>query len=587
MTTDMNPTHFRNYLKQSRKGSALLYMLGIILITGGLAVAVISLSLSAADTEITSTPAHQAQSIAESALQYAQWSYCSGNPDFLNVGDSLDMEFENGETAQVVLINLSGALWLRAVAEVHSGSHWESRAERMAPALNCLENPPSTGGGSHPSEYVISGGTVRLPSGSYVDGSIFGETVLLSAASIEVTGNVMAEAGVVMESSAKVLGNVCVLEGNLWMRSAGTTIFGNAYVFGDVKLDSHTFIHGDLYATGDVEILQHSKVGGNVHAGGIVSLASGGEVAGSIYSGESVDSAPSGTKVGGSIHAQQNINLTSTTVGSGIYAGANVHLVGVVNVGGDVHAGINLTVNTGWGPNMSNIGGSTYAGGSTNQLQPTSIFQPAPPRRAPTIPTEPYGCPPIPPIPGMQSFTASSDHITVAQSSHHTLSPGVYGNLFINGAATVTLTASTCDYVDQPGCYIFQSFDGARWGQTLRLDLSGSGSIHVFVVGNLQFSGPVEVSTDGINYTRINNLDPEVAKELARRVYWEVHGGFTITTHNGIRQWMGTVLCQNNLRFPSSFYGVGAYATIDGNIFVDPSNPTIYYSVADFARDNW
>ncbi|MCC5833529.1 MAG: polymer-forming cytoskeletal protein [Opitutales bacterium] len=534
-----------------------------------------------------STASNRAQLLAESGLRHGEWHYCSIGSRLLDPGDTITIQYEPGEQVEVSLINHLGGLWLRSTATIRPGSRLESHAEALAPVPGCPQAAPPSGTGLNRSDYVISGGTINFPSGSKVDGSVFGTSIRLSASAIEITGNLVSEGNILMESSAKVLGYVCTLDGDLTMRSAGTSIAGNAYVFGDVLMESYTFIFGDLYATGDVIIREHSRVDGNVHAGGVVSLSSSGQVGGSIFSGADVLTASSNTLIGGEVHAHGKLLVVGTRIGGDIFTAGNVFLQGPTTVAGEIHAGQKLEIDSGWGPSANDIQGHSYAGGNTNHLHPDSVFQPIPPRKAPWFPQLPEGCPPLPPDPKLQDFSPSSDSISIPQSSNVTLSPGIYGDLFIGGATTLTLTAAQCDHIDQPGCYVFRSIDGARWGQTLRLDLSGPGLISVFVEENVRFSGAVEISTDGINYTRISNLDYETAKEFARRVYWEIHGNFTITTHNSIREWFGTILTPGDLSFPSDYYGIGAYATIYGDIFADPANPFIIYGVADFARKNW
>lgn len=167
-------------------------------------------------------------------------------------------------------------------------------------------------------------------------------------------------------------------------------------------------------------------------------------------------------------------------------------------------------------------------------------------------------------------FPDMSKNITVPQSSSNfVIEPGTYGNLLVKGASTVTFKS---------GDYIFNSIDGARWGQTLRLDLS-DGPINVYTATDIKYSGEIHVSEDGINWRRIDNLDKETAIRLAGKVYWEVHGNFHLTQENGTyRQWFGTILSNGNITTESGALMYGSYSTISGLLNIKTSTSQITYA---------
>ena len=219
--------------------------------------------------------------------------------------------------------------------------------------------------------------------------------------------------------------------------------------------------------------------------------------------------------------------------------------------------------------NNTNISGNAWAGAGINNHNPSLTGQSVPPRIEPDKPSFLVEAPVTPPLlQGFNSGTIPQDGLSVE--------PGTYGKLTINGNSTTTLKGGT---------YYFSAVDAGRSGLTLRLDLS-EGPITVFITGKVNFSGSVEVSTDGVNWTRINELEHNTAKELAQKVYWENHGTFTIATNNSIRQWFGTVLSKQTITLNSGFYGVGAFVTTEGNLDI-ASNPTVIYSIADFTRNSW
>ena len=387
-------------------------------------------------------------------------------------------------------------------------------------------------GANHPGSYIIfndGGSPLSLPSGSKIGSSVysrFGLSVL--SASTIVDGSLVSLASVDLGQAAQINGSVCALGGNVAIASSNVNISGNVNSAGSVNIGSSGVVSGAVHASGDVVLkAMNSQVGGDIHSG-------------------------------------RNVRLESaTTAHNNVYAGGDIYLLNTQSamqgIQGNAHArGIIERQNN------TNISGSAFDGSS-----------PAPPRIDPQPPayciSGPVAAPPL------QSFTSGEHDITVPQSGTLAIAPGDHRHLIINGGSTTVLTS---------GNYVFSQVSGANWGQTLRLDLSSGQALNVFVKGNLHFSGSVAVSLDGTNYTRIDNLDVESAKVLARLVYWEIHGDFTITTNNSIRQWFGTVLTQNDMDLASGFYGVGSYAVTSGKITID-SNPTMHYSLADFAKNAW
>lgn len=528
---------------RSRRGSLLVFVLGVLLAAGVLLAGVLSLSRSAVETQLMVTSGNHAHLIAESGLRIAQALYCD-DPESWDDQPIRQIQLQDGD---LITVELQTAPVRRFVvlATAYAGTSMESRAQVFGQVPDdCEDDPDDDEYG--PDEYVIaSWSAFDLPSGTDIDGSVYGESVTLNSSNSIVTRNIVSETFVTLSSGSTVGGSICARNGDLRLRASNTVVEGDVSVFGNVILESGTEIRGTVYATGSVTLQSsNARIGGDVHAGGTVLSSRG-------------------------------------TIGGSVYAGWNLQLNNQSSIGGDAHAANNVIRGSGGAPTIT---GSAYAGGNTNDFQPANVGVGSPPLLPPQTPA---GCPPVPPKPVFQSFLAGADDYTIPQSSTSRMPAGTYRNLDIGGGATLILEAGDCATIGQPGCYVLASFGPARWGQTLRLDFSTGDEISVFVTGDIAFSGPVEVSFDGSSWTRIDNLDQAVALEVAKRSYWETYGGFSIGTNNSRRQWLGTVLSEDDITLPSGFFGVGALVTRNGTLNVQSANPTILYAIADFAREHW
>jgi predicted acyltransferase (DUF342 family) len=400
-----------------------------------------------------------------------------------------------------------------------------------------------SGGGGESGQFFV-------PSGGLVDGSLYSESVSVQPNSI-ITGNIIAETSVTLSSGVQVGGWICS-GGDVILSASNITIGGNIHAWGNVVLGSGATAEKNIYATGHITLNpSNAKVLQEIHAGGDVTL-------------------------GSNTLANSNVFLD----GSLLLRSSNSR------VKGDVHAGGNITMQ--WN---TYIEGSVWAGGSISTPQPQNIWgaeyagQPSPPR---ILPTPPDVCPDVP-VPRMQTFSAGTQDINMPpswQETQQTITPGSYRDLNWQGGVTLTIEAGSCRSVGDPGCYYFREFNGGLWGQTLRLDLSTGDEITIFCEGDISHTGPVLVSTDGSTWVNIAEIDMATAKELAARVYWETHEDFEITGNNGTRQWFGTVLARNHVDVPSASRIIGTFATVDGSVTAG-SNPSITYSLAQFASEHW
>src|SRR5690625_1545883 len=535
----------RQYPVSATRGSVLLYLIAVMTIVGVLAAAMLKLSVTSRETLFSANSMNQAQFLADSGLRIAQSRYCSEGeletPVTITLTSGEEVRIESDETH------------FRATATVFGGTPLEARAEAIGLIPDCSSGEPVIPGDS-PDDYVLysGGGVFMIPSHSEIYGSVFAQ-IITTDSGIDVAGNVISETSITIASGSNMGGFVCAANGNITMRSDSTVVGGNIYApFGDVTLGRGTIGLGDVFAAGKV-ILESggTVIEGGIHVGKDVVLESQAKVMGNIFTAGNVELKHDNALVGGDIHAHGNFSAGGGGVVSGnVYVSREIKLIDDSRIAGDAHAGTNiLFVNNG-----NSITGNSYAKGNVNQHN-GSIYNTV---LLPEAPLPVDACPPAP-TPEMQTFTPGTKSLTFTQFtsiSESIVSPGAYNNLNFGGGSTVTLQASNCIQADQP-CYVFQSFGPANWGQTLRLDLSTGDYITVFVKGDFAFSGPILVKTNDFDYTKIEDIPAEIARELARRVYWETHGKFSITSTNGTRRWFGTVLSEDNISLAGNLTGVG------------------------------
>lgn len=337
------------------------------------------------------------------------------------------------------------------------------------------------------------------------------------------------------------------------------TVDGDVYGYKVIGDSSNSTIKGNIVSLTDVDLAHGTTINGNVYAQGFFNR--NGDVL----------LRPSNGTVSGNIHAKGSVTVSSgCTVRGSVFAGGNVSLLNsqdnTQGIQGDINAGGNITRQS-YPKTSTYIGGTSYAGGSINQHINTNTNIGIPPRVAPSLTLQE----PIQP-PSLTIFTPNmAKSINVPQSSNnYIIEPGIYGNLYVGGASTIVLKS---------GDYVFGSIDGARWGQTIRLDLSSGGPINIYSAGDIKYSGQVQVSENGLTWTTINNLDKETGIRLAGKVYWETHGNFNLTDHNGSsRQWFGSILSQGNITAESGARMIGAFATINGLLNIKTSNSIVTYA---------
>jgi len=347
---------------------------------------------------------------------------------------------------------------------------------------------------------------------------------------------------------------------NVW---SGATVTGNVYAK-TVKAQSGVTINGNVIAE-SVTLDNGATVNGSV-------CASNGDVTLNSY----------GATVRDDINAWGNITIGSGgTAKSSVYAtkavtlqASNASVSSAVNAGGNVGVDYGCSVNG----NICLCSGCTL----TNHGSIKSTVSPPC--------TSPVKCPAIT-APKLQTYTAGGSDVNVSSSEAKTLTPGKYGTVTFAYGGILTLKAGTCASVGDSGCYYFTKFTGGTdSSETLRLDFSTGSQITVFSVGDIKWSGPIQVSTNGTTWTDVGSLyssNRTSAETLAKKVYWETHGVFTMTSNGSTRQWFGTVLASSDMTIIDSAYVVGSLASASGSMTSNTTSITLNYILADFARNNW
>lgn len=491
MTVHSSPQH-----SGLLKGGALLTLLGVMLVFSILGASLVDLTSTSQSTHLSANAASRAYYLAESGLQYAQKVH--REEGWLH-GRQRTLQFQGGEF--VTVTRLDGVFW--AVSTANPATAMQARA-KVPKAVDLRSGDPFE--------------TARFAS----DFVIFGEDDYTT------------------HSSSDIDGSVALTEGHLTL---------NGDVNGDIVADRVTFdaiatVDGSIFSANQVHI-RNGDVTGDIHAAGSVTMqADTTLVGGWVFSEDSVYIIQ-GASVAGNVNAANgDVVLTGgASIGAAnapveVRASGDVTLEGSGTIYGDVYAGGSVTLTGG-----TRIFGNVFAGGSVSSTNGTIIS-------GNIVSNSPdYLEPPIPPslsvlddlaLPEAAQFSSGgSNHITRAFQSS-SLPPGSYGRLQPNGwngGAELTLSAGLSGH----GQYFFNE---VTLGQslTLKLNLSGTHDIRVFVNGNIQGNGDlrVQVSTDGSTYHDITS--PNVDPNLAARVYWESTGNFNLAYSS---KWFGTVYTPN------------------------------------------
>lgn len=458
---------------------------------------------------------------------------------------------------------------------------------------------PST---RHPAfDYVMySGGenkTLAIPSGSNIDGPVYGYDINFNASRTKINGSIISESAVILNSGTEVEGNIYAMDGTVKISSSNTKICGDIHASDDVILESGTIVDGSIFTNGSV-ILKSSnvKITGDIHAAGNVTLGSGATVKNIYTNGEIIMSSNNtidgkqhslGDVIFGSnanvkdIYTQGNVEFSSGNTVNGdinamgyvgsdkmgndvkiagsIFSGSNVitrnwqgyEITGNVHAAGDVRNGNNniISGNVVSAKKIFNLGvikGDTIEDGNPTQPQvPIALQEPD------FVGYKIIGKPEL--SNKLLEYQPSSEKMIISTNTL-SLEPGNYGviEFSANQGGTIMLESG--------GDYFFNSITGGNQNKTLRLDFSKGGNINIYIKNNLKWNGTIEISTNGKDWANLTELSKEEQIKFAERIYWETHGATEIH-QGGDKHWLGTLLSQGNIIGASGSYIVGALVT--------------------------
>lgn len=375
---------------------------------------------------------------------------------------------------------------------------------------------------------------LKLPSGSNIDGSIYGHKINFSASGTKVTGTIISEKSVKLSSAMEVRGNIYAMDGTVNILSSQTKVFGDIHATNDVILSSGTTLNGNIYTNGKVEFNWPSTVDGDINA--VKGIGGGGSVL-----------------ITGDVFTISDINLDDYTQ---YEIHRNINSAGIVRIG----VGNSVLGRVVSGKNVINLG--KIVGGFIENGNP---IDPQPPQ------FETYKSIENPELNKKLLDYQPSTEKTIISKNTLRLSPDNYGIIEFdtNQGGTIILESGGGDY-------FFNSITGGNQNKTMRLDFSKGGNINIYVKNNLKWNGAIEVSTDGTNWINLENLNQDEQKKFAERIYWETHGSFEIH-EGGDKHWLGTLLSKGKITTASSPYIVGALLT-HGQMDLKSSGGTIIYA---------
>ena len=421
--------------------------------------------------------------------------------------------------------------------------------------------------GHHPAfDYVMySGGedVLKIPSGSDIDGSVYGYNINFNAYRTTINGSIVSETSVQLSGGMEANGNIYAMDGTVGILSSETKVIGDIHATDNVILNSGTTLIGSIYTEGDTELKSsNAKVTGDIHAGGNVSLGSASKVK-DIYTSGNVKFVSSGATVDGEIHAVGYVGESNSgngvTVNGNIFSDNNVIARPNQNykIYGDVHAMGNIENGAG-----NHIAGDAISAKNVINkgtikgiiIQNGDPITPEPPTSPKSPDFEAYRSIEAPKLSEeLLNYQPSKDKEIISTNTLR-ISPGNYGIIEFDTNSGGTLI------LESGGNYFFNAITGQNQNKTLRLDFSKGENINIYVKNNLKWNGTIEVSVDGMNWTNLRNLSEKEQKNLAKRIYWETHGEFEIH-EGGDKHWLGTLLAKENIKLVGSSYIVGALAT--------------------------
>ncbi len=602
-------------------GATLLWLVGAMLLLGGLGAAVSVMTPSTTQSKLEQEAAMRAYYNANAGLNFiksmeksnevAKVNYATfisemGGGDVVTYAMAGGGEFSfqinsvnsNGANGNYVITNLVGSIGANTNGSRYSYIIYGAGKGISENSSYQVEGPKSVTGQE---KYVFSGGVVNISaSAESVDGSIYGRTSVTLVEDATVTGDVVSNGNVKMGSRVKVNGSVCS-DGSIVMAEENV-VGGSVNAKSNVTMESRTST-GPITAGGNLVLSGSGQViNGDINAAGDVTISSSGKVNGSIYAAGAVTVNSAGGVVTGDIHAGGAITINSKiTIGGGVFGGSVVTMANdSISVGLDVNAASSVSF-TGYGGNYP---GNVYANGAINIPQKTTISKNIASGGNITI-SGWSTC-----IKGVASAKGS---IEACSGSSCGSGDCYIGSRLPNQAAVKAPTAPTspskyvaCTVEPVPnppknekttdgalvlkrnktktfteGIYYFSSISG-EGNATVAFDLS-KGDIAIFSTGAVSLGNPTNilVSTDGSTYKELTDVD----KSLAAKIYLESNSSIFLDWK---ADWFGTLFSRGNITFAGGNTFIGSYASQSGSSSVNSgSGYSMTYVPSNYAIANW
>ncbi|MGJ8695183.1 MAG: DUF7305 domain-containing protein [Verrucomicrobiaceae bacterium] len=489
-------------------------MIAVMLIMGVIGVSIISLTRSSEQSYLSANSNARAYYLAESGLRYAQTIYCE---DGWRHGRERTLRLDGGEKVEVV--RLVNTFWATSIVDEDTPK--EARARVPMPLSLCGVDPEVEA--QNMDQFAIFGEVgISLGNNTIIRGD-----VAISGADVDIKGDV---------------------EGNVLARN--------------IEFTGQGTVTGDIFGSGFVDI-KTGHVTGDIHANGTITLGSAQSTVfgGWLFSQSSIF-LQGKSQVAGHVHAcNGNVSLSgSASIGTAaepveVRATGDIYLSGSTKIYGNVYAGGSIVMGSG------TIYGNAYAGGTISNGSITGAVVP----NSPTYVKAPV-CPDLTnlenlDLPAATEFTAGGSSVNVKKNQSVALAPGGHGHLStVNNASNsqLTLNAGSTGH----GNYYFDSFS-LGGNMTLRLDLSGTHDIRIFVEGDIDIGRDLNVlvSTNGTNY--VSMTDASVDPFLAARVYWESTSDFSLGSSCN---WFGAVFTpEGNLSVSNGGYLIGSFFSGGGH----------------------
>lgn len=440
----------------------------------------------------------------------------------------------------------------------------------------------------HPAfDYLMySGGeeTLKIPSGSNIDGSIYGYNISFNASGTEINGSIISEKSATLSDGMKIKGNIYAMDGTVEISSNQTNVFGNIHATDNVTLNSGTTLNGSIFTNGGVTLKNSNvNVTDDIHAKGNISLGSASKVK-NIYTGGNIEFLSTGAVINGDIHATgyvgSNDSGGNVTVVGDIFSGNNVITRSwqTYNFQGNVHASGNIE--NGAGNYISGNAISAKNVINNNGTIDGMIIENGDPI-APQSPMAPnFEFHKIVEKPELNKelleYEPSSTEEIISTNTLR-IPPGNYGIIKFDTNEGGKLV------LESGGHYFFNAITGENQKKTLGLDFSKGGDIKIYVKNDLKWNGTIEISTNGTDWVNLKDLDEEEQKSFAKRIYCEIHGIFEMH-EGGDKQWMGILLNKNVIKLIGNSYIVGSLAT-HGKFSVDNYGITFLYVSRDIGNE--